>query len=66
MNPLGNWWFSIAIAVVFTAVGWFVVVRIVAPRIGLWHDDGSDVSDGGPRRSLRWSGAACGLRVSPR
>jgi len=24
MNPLGNWWFSIGIAVVFTALGWFV------------------------------------------
>jgi len=45
MNPLGNWWFSIAIAVIFTAVGWFVVERIVSPRLGAWQDDGSDVSE---------------------
>jgi aminobenzoyl-glutamate transport protein len=45
MNPLGNWWFSIGIAVVFTALGWFVTERIVAPRLGPWHGDGSDVSE---------------------
>ena len=45
MNPVGNWWFSIAIAVVFTALGWFVTERIVAPRLGPWHGDGSDVSE---------------------
>ena len=37
MNPVGNWWFSIAIAVIFTAVGWFVVERIVSPRLGAWQ-----------------------------
>ena len=45
MNPVGNWWFSIAIAVIFTAVGWFVVERIISPRLGAWQDDGSDVSE---------------------
>jgi aminobenzoyl-glutamate transport protein len=30
---------------VFTALGWFVTERIVAPRLGPWHGDGSDVSE---------------------
>ena len=45
MNPVGNWWFTIAIAVVFTALGWVVIERIVAPRLGPWHGDGSEMSE---------------------
>jgi aminobenzoyl-glutamate transport protein len=45
MNPVGNWWFSIAVAVVFTSLGWFVTERIVAPRLGPWHGDGSEVRE---------------------
>jgi len=36
---------SIAIARIFTALGWFVVERIISPRLGAWQDDGSDVSE---------------------
>ena len=39
MNPLGNWWFSVGIAVLFTGLGWIVTERIVAPRLGVWHGD---------------------------
>ncbi len=44
MNPLGNWYFSIGIAVVFTSVGWWVLERVVAPRLGRW-DGESGVAD---------------------
>ena len=37
MNPLGNWWFGIGIAVLFTGLGWIVTERIVDPRLGAWH-----------------------------
>jgi aminobenzoyl-glutamate transport protein len=42
MNPLGNWWFSLAVAGLFTGVGWFVTERIVGPRLGAWQNDGND------------------------
>ncbi len=44
MNPLGNWYFSIGIAVVFTAAGWWIIERVVAPRLGAWHGE-SGVAD---------------------
>lgn len=37
MNPLGNWWFAVAIGVLFTAVAWIVTGRTVAPRLGPWR-----------------------------
>jgi aminobenzoyl-glutamate transport protein len=45
MNPVGNWWFGIGIAVVFTGLGWIVTERIVAPRLGAWHGDGPSASE---------------------
>jgi len=33
MNPLGNWWFSLAIAAANVGLGWLVVERIVGPRL---------------------------------
>src|SRR5687768_12566863 len=39
MNPVGNWWFSIGIAVLFTGLGWIVTTRVVAPRLGAWHGE---------------------------
>lgn len=40
MNPLGNWWFGVGIAVAFTGLGWIVTERVVSPRLGGWHGDG--------------------------
>jgi hypothetical protein len=37
MNPVGNWWFCVGIAVVFTGLGWIVTERIVAPRLGAFR-----------------------------
>jgi aminobenzoyl-glutamate transport protein len=36
MNPVGNWWFDIGIAVIFTGLGWLVFERVVSPRLGPW------------------------------
>ena len=36
MNPLGNWWFILAIVVIFTPIIWFITDRIVEPRLGKW------------------------------
>jgi aminobenzoyl-glutamate transport protein len=70
MNPLGNWWFSIAVAVVFTALGWWIAERVVAPRLRHWQPPagaqpgGSATAAGeGPtaaqqRRGLRAAGIA--------
>lgn len=40
MNPLGNWWFILAIVVVFTPIIWFVTDRIIEPRLGPWGGGG--------------------------
>lgn len=43
MNPLGNWWFILAIVFVFTPLIWFVTDVIVEPRLGKWggsNDEG--------------------------
>lgn len=64
MNPLGNWWFSLGIAVVFTGLGWWIIERVVAPRLGRW-DGGSDMTDASgvvlgatEKRGLMWAGLA--------
>ncbi|MBC7767933.1 MAG: AbgT family transporter [Phycisphaerales bacterium] len=36
MNPLGNWWFILAIVVLFTPIIWFVTDRVIEPRLGKW------------------------------
>jgi aminobenzoyl-glutamate transport protein len=42
MNPVGNWWFILVIAVAFVGLGWFLAERVVGPRLGQWlgHRDG--------------------------
>ncbi len=37
LNPLGNWWFILAIVGVFTPLIWFVTDRIIEPRLGPWR-----------------------------
>jgi aminobenzoyl-glutamate transport protein len=36
MNPLGNWWFILAIVGVFTPLIWFITDVIIEPRLGPW------------------------------
>jgi aminobenzoyl-glutamate transport protein len=42
MNPLGNWWFILAIVVLFTPIIWFVTDRIIEPRLGKWGGSEDD------------------------
>ncbi len=42
MNPLGNWWFILAIVAVFTPIIWFVTDRIVEPRLGKWGGEADE------------------------
>ena len=64
MNPLGNWWFMIAIAVTFVGLGWLVSNRVVGPRLGEWdghgtgaHTASTELSDS-ERKGLRAAGLA--------
>ena len=70
MNPVGNWWFMIAIAVAFVSLGWLIAARVVGPRLEAWdgvqgRDDTSspEVLDG-ERRGLRAAGWAALLVVA--
>lgn len=66
MNPLGNWWFTLAIGVLFTPIAWFITDRVVEPRLGAWSRRGelSEPADAsrplsaGERRGLRHAGLA--------
>lgn len=37
LNPLGNWWFLLAIAAANVLTGWLVAVKIVGPRLPQWQ-----------------------------
>lgn len=43
MNPFGNWWYLIVIAVSYVGLGWILAEKVVGPRLGQWHghSDGS-------------------------
>ena len=64
MNPLGNWYFMLAIAVAFVGLGWLIAARVVGPRLEAW--DGAQGRDGAPdagvlageQRGLRAAGVA--------
>ena len=71
MNPLGNWWFTLAIGVLFTPIAWFVTDRIIEPRMGAWKADGEAAElakmvgplTPGQRKGLRRAGIAALLIV---
>ncbi|MDP2214948.1 AbgT family transporter [Phenylobacterium sp.] len=35
-NIAGNWWFILAMTMVFTPLGWWVTDKVVEPRLGPW------------------------------
>lgn len=37
MNPLGNWWFTASIGLLFTPIAWLITDHIVEPRLGRWE-----------------------------
>ncbi len=50
MDPVGNWYFMIAIAVAFVGLGWLIAVRVVGPRLEEW--DGVQGRDEGASPDL--------------
>ncbi|MXO70835.1 AbgT family transporter [Alteraurantiacibacter buctensis] len=36
MNPAGNWWFILAIVVLYIPAIWFITDRVIEPRLGQW------------------------------
>jgi aminobenzoyl-glutamate transport protein len=64
MNPLGNWWFTLAIGLLFTPIAWFITDRVVEPRLGPWRGRGEAMGlvepagelTAGQRRGLRRAG----------
>lgn len=73
MNPLGNWWFIVAVAVVFTPVTWFITDRLIEPRLGPWRGSGDTAAQAelgraaltpAERRGLRHAAAAAGLLLA--
>ncbi len=71
MNPLGNWWFIVAIVLLFTPIIWFITDRMVELRLGPWQGAGDGEADAelraelqraavtvAERRGLRWAGLA--------
>jgi aminobenzoyl-glutamate transport protein len=39
MNPLGNWYFILAIVAVFTPIIWYITDRVIEPRLGKWGSE---------------------------
>jgi aminobenzoyl-glutamate transport protein len=48
MNIAGNWYFIVAMTLLFVPVGWYVAEKYVAPRLGNWQpDEGAPVIHAG-------------------
>lgn len=73
MNPLGNWWFTLSIGMLFTPIAWYVTDRIVEPRLGAWMPEEAASANAGvsfdeigeaQRRGLRRAGVAAILVIA--
>jgi aminobenzoyl-glutamate transport protein len=64
MNPLGNWWFIVAIVAVFTPIIWFVTDRIVEPRLGRWGGEADEALKAELARSAITAEERRGLRFA--
>lgn len=42
MNPLGNWWFILAIVILFTPAVWFITDKVIEPRLGKWNGEADE------------------------
>jgi aminobenzoyl-glutamate transport protein len=42
MNPAGNWWFILAIVVLYIPVIWFITDKVIEPRLGTWNGQVDD------------------------
>jgi aminobenzoyl-glutamate transport protein len=64
MNPLGNWWFILAIVVLFTPIAWFITDRIVEPRLGKWGGEPDDALKAELAKSAVTDAEKRGLRLA--
>ncbi|MGX7952543.1 AbgT family transporter [Tsuneonella sp. HG249] len=65
MNPLGNWWFQLAIAAANVGFGWIVAVKVVGPRLPAWEfQTGLQPTGGGLTREEKRGLAAAGLTAT--
>lgn len=64
MNPVGNWWFILAIVVIFTPIIWFVTDRIVEPRLGTWGKEPDEELSAELAKSELTPGERRGLRLA--
>lgn len=47
-NIAGNWWFIVALLVIYLPIIWYVTDRIIEPRLGKWNpSDGADADSYG-------------------
>jgi len=61
MNPVGNWWFMVTLAITFIGLGWLIATRVVGPRLPAW--DGVHGREGADSAKLL-DGEAKGLRAA--
>ncbi len=67
-NIAGNWWFIVAMTVLFVPIGWWVTDRVIEPRLGTWR--GAADAEAQPalsaeaRRGLLYAGVAAALVVA--
>ena len=62
MNPAGNWWFILTIAIVFTPIIWFITDKVIEPRLGQWSGEIDDETRADLARSALDPGERSGLR----
>jgi len=62
MNPLGNWWFILAIVALFTPAIWYITDRVIEPRLGAWSDEGDEQAKDEVGRSELTAAERRGLR----
>lgn len=68
VNIAGNWYFILALFVIYVPVIWYVTDKVVEPRLGRWVPDGDQAVDfgdedkpldEGQRKGLKYAGLAC-------
>lgn len=62
MNPLGNWWFILAIVVIFTPAIWYITDKVIEPRLGRWTGTMDEESRAELERSELTGAERSGLR----
>ena len=62
MNPAGNWWFILAIVVLYIPVIWYVTDKVIEPRLGTWNGEVDEATRAELARSALEPAERKGLR----